>query len=72
MSSDEADKRANENAFVAQLNNFEMGWNKCRAMWMENWDNQKRFHQSMLGEDDDNKKSLICLTIWVEAGFGFN
>lgn len=37
---DAADNR--EKTFVAQLNNFQMGWNKCRAMWTENWDNQKR------------------------------
>lgn len=34
-------QKGEREALVAQLNNFQMGWNKWRAMWMErNWDNQ--------------------------------
>lgn len=28
-------RREGDDVLVAQLNNFQMGWNKCHAMWME-------------------------------------
>lgn len=43
---DREKKSKTSDAFVAQLNNFQMGWNKCRAMWMGNWDNQNEFSTS--------------------------
>lgn len=64
---DEADNR--EKTFVAQLNNFQMGWNKCRAMWTENWDNQKRrfvppARRGGVRRDFPNEKeSLMCRII---------